>query len=73
LGSGLFLAESSDLGNTGKAGRASESVIAVRTSGHAIERKNYSDKGTPVLIDIKTLKHVIHLNEKFADSSSPAI
>jgi len=63
LGFGQFLVGFNDLGTTGKGGRAiaSESVIAVKTSAHGMQRRNYSGKATPILIVIRTGKHASHL------------
>ncbi len=71
LGFGLSLVGSSDHGTTGKASRetASESVIAAKTSGHGMQHRNCSSKGTPIWMGIKMGRHVSHLGEGFTGSA----
>ena len=73
LASGLFLGGYSVLGTTGKASRAtaSESVIAAKTSGHGMQHRNCSGKGTPIWIGIKTAKHASHLDKGFTGNAPP--
>ncbi|KGG28611.1 hypothetical protein EV13_1524 [Prochlorococcus sp. MIT 0702] len=66
MGFGLFLVESSVHGTTGKASRATarESVIAVKTSAHGVQRRNCSGKATLILIGIMMVKHASHLDRQ---------